>query len=166
MILGSESDFAELETAVADLEKAVSISPHDPKLWCALGEAQAIDFQGLYFEEHFEKAIAVDPNFVPAIIGMGKAAAQGKRYEAAIEYFARAIAVDPEVIEAYSWRAVALMRLSQFEPAICDLNVELAHFPNREQSRLRRLRAIRFASMSPRQIRWHRWWDIFWMRNE
>ena len=85
----------DIDQAIAERQRAVSIEPRSPLLNAALGEA--------YYEAHRfsdsigpnEQALSIDPRYADAIINIGRANEQMRRYPQAQQYYQSILAFAP-----------------------------------------------------------------------
>jgi tetratricopeptide (TPR) repeat protein len=122
-------------TAVADLEKAVSLKPKDVNYLRNLGQA------GLRFRAYdkslnaYDQALLLLPKNAELIHGRGVALTGAMRYTEAILAQTQALAINPKLIEALNERAFAYDYLGQYDAALDDFTKATKLNPKNPEAR-------------------------------
>ncbi|HEX8283182.1 MAG TPA: tetratricopeptide repeat protein [Pyrinomonadaceae bacterium] len=96
--------------AVIRLEEALKEFPRSPRLWFALGVAQASLDKSIEAAESFRRAHELEPKFAPALAYLGMAYDQQGRFAEAVEHYERALALDNRIAAAHYLAAEAILK--------------------------------------------------------
>jgi protein O-mannosyl-transferase len=108
--------------AIADFDKAISISPTYTRPYNNRGMARAAlkDYEGA--KKDFDKVIQAHPNFARAYYNRGNAFIAMKDTVSAIKDYTRVLAIDPDNILALNNRGFARRTLKDYKGAMEDFN--------------------------------------------
>jgi tetratricopeptide (TPR) repeat protein len=113
-----------------DLNKAIELSPRNPKLFALRG---IVYFSLERYEraiQDYDTAISLDPQTALYYDLRGQANLGVKQYEAAIADYSRVIAIDPSSAKSYIKRGQAYKSSGNGEKALADFNKAIALSPN------------------------------------
>jgi len=113
----------QIDAGLADLRRAVVLSPGLPDAWNALGIAEGA--KGGYEQAiaDFDRALSLKPDFIEAYVNRGIARLQGAHdVGAALNDFTMAITLDPSFAKAYLMRGIARGMKGLYDLAVADLD--------------------------------------------
>jgi tetratricopeptide (TPR) repeat protein len=106
--------------ALADLNRAVELAPHDTHALSARGWGNFRNQKMPAAAEDFNAALTLDASNAEAIVGLGAVALIGKNSQEAVAQFDRALAIEPEYEMAFAIRAAARMQRGEWDLALAD----------------------------------------------
>lgn len=102
-----------LDAAIADLTKAISIAPSDASLWSNKGAVYMEKKQFDLAMKDYTRALQIDPKQSEAYEGIGEVCYKTGQYARAIEYLNRAATVDTKFGDAFYYRGAAYKALGK-----------------------------------------------------
>ncbi len=91
----------DLKSAIAEVQKIVTIDPNDFIGWAYLANLQFENNQLRDSDASYRKSLALREDYTPAWVNVGKLRVAQKQLEAAIEIFKHAAALEPEDARTY-----------------------------------------------------------------
>lgn len=120
----------QVDTAVSDLQTAVSRAPQNHVMRFNLAKAHAARGEGDQARIQLQEALKIRPDFQVAKIMLGQIHLQKQEFGKALEYANQILAFDPNEIRGRLLRAVALYGTRDYPAAQKDLDLILARYPN------------------------------------
>jgi len=112
----------DLDAAVADLEKATSLSPNDFRLWNELAELYVRQEDSTKGLAAFQRATTLNPSYAVGLIGLGNVLRRNGQFGDAYNAFNHAVGSDSKPLAALMGRANARLYLGDTQGALNDLN--------------------------------------------
>jgi tetratricopeptide (TPR) repeat protein len=124
----------DFERAVAWLDKAIALQPHNAPFHSDRGNAlQALErFDAAVAS--YDRAIAIKPDFALAFYNRGNALRALKRFDAALDSYDRAIELKPDLAEACYNRGLALQELGRTDDAISSFDRAILIEPDKAEA--------------------------------
>lgn len=103
------------QRALGVIETALTVTPHDPMLWCLKGTAHrlVLDFDAAMAA--YRQALDLAPALVPALNNMGELQLVRQQTESALALFDQTLQLDPNYLEARVNRIAALVELDRLD---------------------------------------------------
>ena len=106
----------DLAQGIQEYQKAISLSPRQPRTYCQLGRALE-ENDAEQAQRYFEQAISIDPQYEPAYFEMGKLELRTNQLQKAVNHLAHAIQINPASQRSYYLLIQAYGRLGEQEKA-------------------------------------------------
>ncbi len=118
------------ERAVALMDQAIALTPHNPLYYCNRGNALRELKQPDAAVASFDTALALKPDYAEAYYNRGNALRDLKQLDAAVASYDKALTLKPDYAEAYANRGVVRQELKQLETAIADYDKAIQFKPD------------------------------------
>lgn len=107
----------ETDVAIAQLEKAIALSPRDARLQCSLGAAYRYSGDFDAARQAYERALAIKPDYPQVLSNLGEWCIAKGENEEALVWFDQALACAPKFFEARLNKSAALFELARHAEA-------------------------------------------------
>jgi len=95
-------------------ERAISLSPNDPDLWCNKGVLLWMLQRDSNAHDCHMRALAIDPHHAQSCYNQGVGFLENGILDVAISWFDRALSIDPQLGDVWHNKGQALFRLNRF----------------------------------------------------
>ena len=111
------------ESATSDFNRAIELTPNDPKVYYRRGDAKHKLEQFESAIADYDRAIELSPDFYYAYYHRGHTKFKIKQFESAIVDYDKTIEPTPDCVEPYYYRGLAKFCLSEYHAAIADFSI-------------------------------------------
>lgn len=118
----------EKEAGTRDLERALALSPNDPRILLDLGVVYRLSAQPAKARVLLLKSVQLSPQ-ADAYVNLARISVGEQNYARALTEFNAAIFIDPGYRSAYAERAFVYDMLGDYDCALRDYGVEIARSP-------------------------------------
>jgi Tfp pilus assembly protein PilF len=112
----------QLDRAIEDFNKAITLNPSDYKAHANLGRTYQSMGQLNKAIESFDKAIALNPSFFKVYYDKGIAYGEAGLFDKSIESLTKSLEMEPTQTDAYVSRGVSYARIGQHDRALDDFD--------------------------------------------
>lgn len=120
----------QLPEAIAAYQQAIELTPNDPEIYNALGNALQEQGQLLEANRAFQQAVNLQPNSAELFFNLGNSWLLQGENEQAIAAYDQALQLDPHNRGSWNNRGHALIALERYEEAIASFQKILDLYPN------------------------------------